>query len=208
MDATAVDLPFFDEGSTNGGIMRTHYWAACFVLCLAGNRAFAAEYHENHPKVTITCDRGDKQRHVFKEPIYEDSDINICTTGGVEIDGDVDGHGHPGTLKIVITAGPEGVHVLGKVDGGARLEIDTDGPVIIDDKVDNASSFLDVKRSSSILIGDKIDGSGAYHSLRSSGTVKIGHVGQGIHLTVCSGHVPTYLHGSDSIQLVTPASCK
>jgi hypothetical protein len=114
--------------------------------------------------------------------------VNLCSTIGVKIWGDIDGGS-----RVSIQAGDEGVSISGKIDGpNTNVTINTSGPVVIQGKVDDVMSMLDIEDSASIQIMGKIDGGPSdWRILKSRGNVDIAEVGDRIVLLSCIGHDPT-----------------
>ena len=123
--------------------------------------------------------------------------VNLCSTIGVKILGDINGGS-----RVSIRAGDQGVLIAGMIDGpSTNVTIYTSGPVIIQGKVDNVMSKLDIEDSASIQIMKKIDGGPSdWRILKSRGNVDIAEVGDRIVLTTCIGHDPTTPHrGNDAV---------
>ena len=67
--------------------------------------------------------------------------VNLCSNIGVKILGDVNGGS-----RVSIRAGDQGVLIGGMIDGpSTNVTIYTSGPVIIQGKVDNVMSKLDIE---------------------------------------------------------------
>ena len=114
--------------------------------------------------------------------------VNICSTTGAKILGDISGGS-----RVSIRAGDQGVLISGKIDGpNTNVTINTSGPVLIEGKIDNLMSSLDIEDSASIKIMGRIDGGPSdWRILKSRGNVEIAEVGDRIVLLSCIGHDPT-----------------
>ena len=122
--------------------------------------------------------------------------VNLCSTVGVEILGDINGGS-----RVSIHAGDQGVLIAGMIDGpNTNVTIYTSGPVVIQGKVDNVMSMLDIEDSASIKVMGKIDGGPSdWRILKSRGNVDISDVGDRIVLLTCIGHDPAPPHsGNDA----------
>ena|SRR6516164_11745540 len=129
--------------------------------------------------------------------------VNICSTTGAKILGDINGGS-----RVSIRAGDQGVLISGKIDGpNTNVTINTSGPVLIEGKIDNLMSSLDIEDSASIKIMGRIDGGPSdWRILKSRGNVEIAEVGDRIVLLSCIGHDPTTPHRGDDA-VFEPVPC-
>ena len=175
--------------------MRMFLVAFPLLFCVLPACAEVNYHGGENIKITQPC--VSERVNVMEAIDGRNSVVNLCSTIGVKILGDINGGS-----RVSIHAGDQGVLIAGMIDGpNTNVTINTSGPVIIQGKVDNVMSRLDIEDSASIQIMGKIDGGPSdWRILKSRGNVDIAEVGDRIVLLSCIGHDPTTPHrGNDAV---------
>ena len=119
--------------------MRTLLVALPFVFCVLPACAEVNYHGGENIKITQPC-VGDWV-NVMETIDGRNSVVNLCSTIGVKILGDINGGS-----RVSIRAGDQGVLIAGMIDGpSTNVTIYTSGPVVIQGKVDNVMSKLDIE---------------------------------------------------------------
>jgi len=119
--------------------MRTFWVALPLVFCVLPACAEVNYPGGENIKVTQPC--LDNWVNVMETIDGRNSVVNLCSTIGVKILGDINGGS-----RVSIRAGDQGVLIAGMIDGpSTNVTIYTSGPVVIQGKVDNVMSKLDIE---------------------------------------------------------------